>query len=236
MNDPMIIFSNRAPVEIHGADGGSGSLLWKRLAGGVDMVGDWESFEYARLQPGGSIGEHVHNRTEEIYYITEGRALMHMDETVKEIGPGDLVLTPIDGRHSAELLGDEGLEFIVAEVIPADILYPDRPHPQGWQRVRAADTPIVHLEDRQPLDPSPYFNGPWKAIERRVLGEGERFELAADAMEHAFYVVNGNGRAVSRSREVELGPGEGIALPEGGQVVVQASDDGLELILVTVDL
>jgi mannose-6-phosphate isomerase-like protein (cupin superfamily) len=223
-------------VEIHGADGGSGSLLWKRLAGGVDLRGDWESFEYARLQPGGSIGEHVHDRTEEIYYVTEGRALMHMDDAVHEIGPGDLVLTPIGGRHSAQLIGDHGLEFIVAEVLPPDVLYPDQPHADGWVHVPAGETPIVHLEDGQPLDPSPYFNGPWRAIERRVLAAGEKRALAADGAEHAFYVVSGHGSAKSRSREVELAPGEGMALPEGGAVTVRAEEDGLELILVTVAL
>jgi mannose-6-phosphate isomerase-like protein (cupin superfamily) len=232
----MIIFSNRAPVEIHGADGGSGSLLWKRLAGGVDMRGDWESFEYARLQPGGSIGEHVHDRTEEIYYVTEGRALMHMDEVVHEIGPGDLVLTPIDGRHSAELIGDEGLEFIVAEVLPPDVLHPDRPRPEGWHRVRAGDTPIVHMRDGEPLDPTPYFNGPWKSIERLELPSGAERVLVADGAEHAFYVVSGRATATSSSREIELAPGEGMALPQGGRVTVRARDGGLELILVTVSL
>ena len=131
MIDPMILFNIDAPVEIYGAEGGSGSLLWKRLAGGVDLCGDWESFEYARLQPGGSIGEHVHHRTEEIYFVTGGRAVMHMDDTASEIGPGDLIMTPIDGRHSAETIDGEGLEFIVAEVLPPDILFPDRPRPPG---------------------------------------------------------------------------------------------------------
>jgi hypothetical protein len=145
-------------------------------------------------------------------------------------------LTPIDGRHSAELVGDEGLEFIVAEVIPPDVLYPDRPRPAGWHRVRAGDTPIVHLDDGEPLDPSPYFNGPWKAIERRSLAAGEALEFAADATEHAFYLVSGHGVASSRTREVELGPGEGMALPEGGRVTIRAKDGGLELIRVAVDL
>jgi mannose-6-phosphate isomerase-like protein (cupin superfamily) len=236
MIDPMILFNIDAPVEIYGAEGGSGSLLWKRLAGGVDLCGDWESFEYARLQPGGSIGEHVHHRTEEIYFVTGGRAVMHMDDTASEIGPGDLIMTPIDGRHSAETIDGEGLEFIVAEVLPPDSLFPDRPRPPGWHRVPAGETPIVNLKDGEPLDPSPYFNGPWKSIERRSVQPGSDLELSADDVEHAFYVIGGTGRATSATRDVELKAGGGMALPKGGGVSIHADDEPLDVFLVTVAL
>jgi mannose-6-phosphate isomerase-like protein (cupin superfamily) len=234
MDDPMIIFSSEAPVEIHGGEGGSGSLLWKRLAGGVDLHGDWESFEYARLQPGGGIGEHVHDRTEEIYFITEGQAWMHMDDRVSKIGPGDLILTPINGRHSAATIGDDGLEFIVAEVLPPEILYPERAPAAGQTRVTAAETPIITLEPGQPIDPGPYFNGPWESIQLMRIQPGDRAELSADGVEHAFYVVSGRGTAVSRTRTIELGPGRGMALPKGGQVTLRGESEPLQLFVVTV--
>src|SRR5207249_5272673 len=98
VEQPIIIFDADAPIEIHGGEGGSGPLFWKRLVGGVDLHGDWESFEYARVSAGGVIGEHVHWRTEELYYITSGRAQMHLDDVAHDIGPGDLILTPIDGK------------------------------------------------------------------------------------------------------------------------------------------
>ena len=91
MIDPMILFNIDAPVEIYGAEGGSGSLLWEAAGRGRRSLC---RLGVVRVRPAatrGSIGEHVHHRTEEIYFVTRGRAVMHMDDTASEIGPGDLI-------------------------------------------------------------------------------------------------------------------------------------------------
>ena len=38
------------------------------------------------------------------------------------MGPGDLIMTPLNGRHGIENLGDEELEFIVVEALPPVIV------------------------------------------------------------------------------------------------------------------
>lgn len=232
MDDPIIIFSADAPIEIHGGEGGSGPLFWKRLVGGVDLHGDWESFEYARLPVGGVIGEHVHRRTEELYYVISGRAKMDLDGAPYDIGPKDLILTPIGGRHRATAVGDRDFEFIVAEVLPPEILHPSLHSDPGLGRPCV----VLKLGDGRRINPAEYFAGPWEAIQVKRMSAGDRAEFAGEVSEHALYVIAGSGKAQSGKRSIELRSGRGLAVPKGGHVTVQASRKGIELFIVDVRL
>lgn len=229
MKDPIIIFNIDAPTEINGADGGSGPLLWKRLVPGFDMVSDLESLEYARLGPGGEIREHVHTTTEEIYFITKGRARIVLDDETSEIGPGDLILTPIGGKHSATPLGDEGFEFLVAEVLPVEA----EPGTPRDGTIGGNGAPVVNLIESGAIDPARYFIGPWRSISYETIGPEAPRTLDATGCEHALYVVSGTGQVASGSRKLSLGPGHGLALPVGGHAVVAATER-MEGVLVTV--
>ena len=119
---PIIIADTGSPSQIHGVHGGRGVLCWKRFVTGLMMHAAWDSFEHNRLEPGAAVGEHVHSRTEEIYFIIRGRALMHYGDEQFEVGPGDLIMTPLHGRHGLETIGDETLEFFVVEALPPEIV------------------------------------------------------------------------------------------------------------------
>lgn len=233
LDDPIIIFSAEAPVEIHGGEGGSGPLFWKRLVGGVDLHGDWEGFEYARVAAGGVIGEHVHDRTEEFYYVTSGHARMYLDDVAHDVAPGDLILTPIDGKHSAQASKTEDFEFIVAEVLPPESLDPELKRTNPPPRRPSV---VLNLDEEKVIDPSKYFDGPWKALEVRHLGPGAQTELSGQGEEHAFYVLRGSGSAQSGRRTIDLPVGHGLAVPKGGHVTLHAGPEGLELFLMTVKL
>jgi mannose-6-phosphate isomerase-like protein (cupin superfamily) len=221
MLDSLIIFSNDAPVEIHGGEGGSGPLFWKRFVGAPDMHADWESFEYARLPNGGVIGEHVHERTEEIYFVTKGKATMVLDDEPHVVGPGDLILTPLNGKHRAHVdQGDAEWEFIVAEVLPPEVLRPD-----GDPAAVSRKSRIVNLE-RAGLDGmSDVFSGPWSEIALDQIGAGETREFNADHEEHAFYVVSGDGTATTDLHTVQLREGQGLAIPKAGRVSFTAASN-----------
>jgi mannose-6-phosphate isomerase-like protein (cupin superfamily) len=89
----------------------TGNMMWS----------DLDSFEHVRVPPGTSIGEHVHSRTEEIYFVIKGRGEMRVGGEVREVGSGDLVLTPLHERHSFHPIGDETVELIVSEMLPPAI-------------------------------------------------------------------------------------------------------------------
>ncbi|MEK9987955.1 MAG: cupin domain-containing protein [Aquiluna sp.] len=119
---PIFISDTGSPSQILGVHGGRGVLRWKRFVTGLMMSADWDSFEQNRLEPGAAVGEHVHSRTEEIYFIIRGRGLMHYGDDRFEVGPGDLIMTPLHGRHGIETIGDETLEFFVVEALPPEIV------------------------------------------------------------------------------------------------------------------
>ena len=121
MGETVLIGTTEAPVEINGVHGGVNPLYWKRFMTGNMMWSDLDSFEHVRVPPGTSIGEHVHSRTEEIYFVIKGRGEMRVGGEVREVGPGDLVLTPLHERHSFHPIGEETVELIVSEVLPPAI-------------------------------------------------------------------------------------------------------------------
>jgi mannose-6-phosphate isomerase-like protein (cupin superfamily) len=118
----VLIGSTDAPVEVTGAHGGTSSLLWKRFSDGNMMYSDLASFEHVTVPPGGNVGLHVHSRTEEIYFIISGRGRMRVDDETREVGRGDLILTPLHSAQSFEVLGDEPATFIVMEMLPPEIV------------------------------------------------------------------------------------------------------------------
>src|ERR1700759_1022187 len=75
----------------HRQVGGTGVGHWKMLMNGMDLEGEWNRVEDVVIEPGASVGEHVHMRTEQIYYIVSGRAVVTMDGEEIDARPGDLV-------------------------------------------------------------------------------------------------------------------------------------------------
>ena len=122
MSSPLVLSDTGSPSAMHGLHGGRGVNHWKRFVTGLMLHADWDSFEHNTLEVGGLIGEHIHTRTEEIYFIVSGRARMWLDDEEREVGPGDLIMTPLNGRHSIENIGDTPMEFVVVEALPPSIV------------------------------------------------------------------------------------------------------------------
>jgi mannose-6-phosphate isomerase-like protein (cupin superfamily) len=109
------------PVAIYGSNGGAGTTWWKRFVSAGHLESETDSFEYNRIPPGSVIGQHVHTRTEEIYFIIAGTGEMIAPAGRIPITAGDLVMTPIGGQHGVENVGSTDLEFLVIEVMPQSI-------------------------------------------------------------------------------------------------------------------
>ena len=122
MTSPLILSDTQHASRILGVHGGRGILHWKRLATGLMMHADWDSFEFCRLDPGAAVGEHVHSRTEEIYFIVDGHGLMHINQERAEVGKGDLIVTTLNTRHGIDNVGEGNLDFVVVEVLPPEIV------------------------------------------------------------------------------------------------------------------
>src|SRR6185295_4605684 len=65
-----------------------------------------QSLAEARLAPGRSTQEHLHVRTEEIYYITQGEGLMRIEGEERKVLPGDAIAIPPGTKHKLINTGD----------------------------------------------------------------------------------------------------------------------------------
>lgn len=69
------------------------------------------SLALARVEAGRRTRRHRLDRTE-VYYITQGRGLMHIDEEEREVGQGEAILIPAGAVQWIENSGEDELCFI----------------------------------------------------------------------------------------------------------------------------
>lgn len=69
------------------------------------------SLAVARVEPGQQSYAHYLKQVE-VYYILEGRGLMHIGEESAEVGPGDAVYIPAGASQWIRNLGDSELVFV----------------------------------------------------------------------------------------------------------------------------
>src|SRR5262245_61678813 len=71
-----------------------------------------QSLAEARVQPGKRTAPHYHPRTEEIYYILEGRGQMKLGGEIRDVGPGDAIPTLPGAVHTILNTGETVLRFL----------------------------------------------------------------------------------------------------------------------------
>ena len=71
-----------------------------------------QSLAEARLPVGASTTAHYHPRTEEIYYILEGRGRMRLASELRDVAPGDAIAIPPGLVHQITNTGDVTLKFL----------------------------------------------------------------------------------------------------------------------------
>ena len=101
--------------------GGTGTTEIKYFADGKNYKGRSRLLAHVTLKPGDSIGYHVHEGEEEIYYILNGTA--KYDDNGKEtvtVSAGDTTITLGGEGHSIENIGDDVLEFIAVILLYHD--------------------------------------------------------------------------------------------------------------------
>ena len=69
-------------------------------------------FSVMELEPGCSVGSHIHENDFEIYYILEGEGEVTDDGVVKKVYPGDAMITHEGHEHSLKNIGHNVLKFI----------------------------------------------------------------------------------------------------------------------------
>ncbi|WP_410650255.1 cupin domain-containing protein [Amycolatopsis sp. cmx-4-54] len=117
MSGALVVADLDQASVVHGVHGADGASEWKAFARRHDLFGYWEAVEWAALPPGGISGEHVHTRTEELYFIISGTGTMLLDGQEHPVRGGDLILNGIGTRHGLINAGDDRLTWLVIEVV-----------------------------------------------------------------------------------------------------------------------
>lgn len=91
---------------------GIGQVQMLEIFSKEEMKGKCRLFNQITLEPGCSIGSHVHDGEEEIYYILSGNGTVDDNGTLKDIGPGDALKTGGGESHSITNTGVDPLVFM----------------------------------------------------------------------------------------------------------------------------
>jgi mannose-6-phosphate isomerase-like protein (cupin superfamily) len=116
MPSDLIVADTHGASQVHGMHGGAAVARWKCLARRLSLAGSWEAVEWASLPPGSVCGEHLHSRTEELYYIISGTGDLVLDGVPHPVQPGQLIANPLGVRHELRNTGDTDLNWLVIEV------------------------------------------------------------------------------------------------------------------------
>ena len=72
-----------------------------------------QSLAKVTIQPGNSVFEHYHKKTEELYHIIDGEGTMVVDDEKRTIGVGETVIILPGQKHKIENHGNTDLVMLV---------------------------------------------------------------------------------------------------------------------------
>lgn len=71
-----------------------------------------QSLGEARLRPGKATEEHIHKKSEEVYYLLKGQGLMFISGKSRRVKVGDAIIIRPGKRHYIKNIGRQELVFL----------------------------------------------------------------------------------------------------------------------------
>ena len=71
-----------------------------------------QSLAEAIVKPGCSTLLHLHHKSEELYYITQGKGIIYLGETTESVYRGHVICIPPNTPHKIENTGHENLTIL----------------------------------------------------------------------------------------------------------------------------
>lgn len=103
-------------VRMENLVGGKGYADCQILFGSGDTGGHTDMFGVISLAPGSTVGEHLHDKNGELYYILEGEAILIEDGVSCKLSAGDSTYCQQGHRHSLENVSDKPVKFLAVEI------------------------------------------------------------------------------------------------------------------------
>ena len=107
----------RTPIVETAAENGAGQLTLDKLLAPPHQAGKLRTFAHAVLEPGASVGYHVHTGESESYYILSGSGTYNDNGKLIPITAGDVTFTPNGEGHGIGNTGKEPLNFIALIIL-----------------------------------------------------------------------------------------------------------------------
>ncbi|MGH2870818.1 MAG: hypothetical protein ACRDNK_25020 [Solirubrobacteraceae bacterium] len=95
---------------------------------------------------------------------------------------------------------------------------------------------IVNLNDGELLEPRDHLSDRWRSLQIVRLDPGERRVFSSDDVEHAIYVLGGEGIADNASQQIGLETGIALTVPKGSGITVAAAGSVLELFHIALEV
>ena len=92
--------------------GGEGIVTIRHLLTSEELYEKGRLYAIITLEPGCSIGSHVHENEMETYYIIKGEAEVSDNGDIVTVHAGDSVLTRSSEEHSIKNIGSDTLELM----------------------------------------------------------------------------------------------------------------------------
>ena len=98
------------------AHSGENTISFARIFDSDTFQTNCHFVDYAVIPPGASIGIHRHERSEEIYIVLDGSALMTLNDVPTRVRRGDIIVNPVSGTHSLVNTGEIDVHIVVVEI------------------------------------------------------------------------------------------------------------------------
>lgn len=95
---------------------GNGTVKMTHFVNKEELYGKGRLFSRITLEPGCSIGWHIHETDSEIFFVERGRPVYNDGGTEKEAAPGDVLICPAGTGHSIANPTDETVDVIAVIV------------------------------------------------------------------------------------------------------------------------
>jgi quercetin dioxygenase-like cupin family protein len=216
------------------------TLYWKRMVLGFHLEGNWECVEWARVKQGVYFPPHLHDRTEELYYLISGDGTFITDGVAEDAKEGDLVLTGLDQAHALQVAPGRDLDLLIVELIPK--VRSKAKSPQHVYKFNAPTAAPDRTEsgtiEISSLDAEPLLDGGWGKLERWVLAPGSATKrLTQSGAEVCFLGLKGAGELVLDDGEnIPVAPGSVFVTPPDMGYRLKSGNDGLTVLSVEVKL
>ena len=114
----MIRRANECRVENreHVRDGNGTVIFTHFIDGPAELNDKGRLFSRLTLEPGSSIGFHIHDKDAELFYFLRGTGEYSDNGEICTVTAGDVAVCPTGTGHSIANKGDEVLEFIAVVI------------------------------------------------------------------------------------------------------------------------